>query len=133
MAALRPWGEGLPWACPHDGLAHDKGSGEPLAAQYRAAGLDMLPARATFADGTSGFEAGLAELLGRMQTGRLKVFAHLADWFDEFRGYHRKDGLVVKLADDLMSATRYAAMMLRFAAPPRRARGALTPRIGGIV
>jgi len=27
--------------------------------------------------------------------------------------YHRKDGKVVKEGDDLMSATRYAVMMLR--------------------
>ena len=27
--------------------------------------------------------------------------------------YHRKDGKLVKLKDDLMSATRYAAMSLR--------------------
>jgi len=50
----------------------------------------------------------------RMTTGRLKVFAHLADWFEEFRLYHRKDGKVVKEGDDLMSATRYGVMMLRF-------------------
>jgi hypothetical protein len=30
-----------------------------------------------------------------------------------FRLYHRKDGRVVKERDDLMSATRYAIMMLR--------------------
>ena len=29
--------------------------------------------------------------------------------------YHRKDGKVVKLGDDLMSATRYGIMMLRHA------------------
>jgi hypothetical protein len=29
--------------------------------------------------------------------------------------YHRKDGRVVKEGDDLMSATRYALMLLRFA------------------
>jgi hypothetical protein len=46
---------------------------------------------------------------------RFKVFKHLNDWFEEFRLYHRKDGRVVKEGDDLMSATRYALMMLRFA------------------
>ena len=30
-------------------------------------------------------------------------------------GYHREDGKVFKEFDDLMSATRYALMMLRFA------------------
>lgn len=113
--ALKPWGEWLPWAWPHDGLQHDKGSGEQLASQYRKHGLRMLPERATFEDGTNGVEAGLADMLDRMQTGRFKVFAHLSDWFEEFRLYHRKDGRVVKLNDDLLSATRYALMMRRFA------------------
>ena len=41
---------------------------------------------------------GLLMMLERMQTGRLKVFAHLADWFEEFRLYHRDDGKVVEAA-----------------------------------
>ncbi len=120
-ASVKPWGanpdgsQWLPWAWPHDGLQHDKGSGEQLAAQYRQQGLKMLPMRATFEDGSFGVEAGVAQLLDRMQTGRFKVFAHLADWFEEFRLYHRKDGLIVKTADDLMSATRYGVMMRRHA------------------
>ena len=60
-------------------------------------------------------EAGLIEMLERMQTGRFKVFSHLNEWFEEFRMYHRKDGKVVKVDDDLMAATRYAYMMRRFA------------------
>jgi hypothetical protein len=52
-----------------------------------------------------------------MQTGRLKVFRHLNGWFEEFRLYHRDAGKVVKLRDDLISATRYALMCLRFAKP----------------
>jgi Terminase RNaseH-like domain len=51
----------------------------------------------------------------RMQTGRFKVFRHLNDWFEEFRLYHRKDGRVFKERDDLMSATRYGVMSLRYA------------------
>ncbi len=113
--ALRGWGNWLPWAWPHDGLQHDKGSGDQLAEQYRAQGLNMLPERATFEDGTNGVEAGLMIMLDRMQTGRLKVSKHLAEWWEEFRLYHRKDGKVVKERDDLMSATRYLIMMLRFA------------------
>lgn len=120
-ASVRPWGanpdgsQWLPWAWPHDGLQHDKGSGEQLAAQYRAQGLRMLPMRATFEDGSFGVEAGIAEMLDRMQTGRFKVFSHLEDWFEEFRLYHRKDGLIVKQGDDLISATRYGYMMRRHA------------------
>jgi len=122
-AALRPWGAGLPWAWPHDGLQHSKDSGEQLAEQYRRQSLLMLPEHATFEDGSNGVEAGLFEMLDRMQTGRWKVFHHLGDWFAEFRLYHRKDGRVVKLADDLMSASRYAMMMLRFATPQDGAWG----------
>jgi phage terminase large subunit-like protein len=115
-AAIRAWGsEWVPIAWPHDGLAADKGSGDELASQYRGQHLAMLPERATFIDGASGVEAGLMLMLDRMQTGRLKVFSHLNDWYEEFRLYHRKDGKVVKEHDDLLSATRYALMMLRFA------------------
>lgn len=122
-AAVKPWGDWIPWAWPHDGLQHDKGSGEALAGQYAKHGLNMLPWKATHppADGEkegsggNSVEAGLVDMLDRMQTGRLKVFKHIGDWFEEFRMYHRKDGKVVKLDDDLMAATRYAIMMLRHA------------------
>ncbi len=114
-AAVRARGEWVPVAWPHDGLQRDKGSGEQLAKQYRDQGLNLTKDRATFDDGSNGLEAGVAEMLARMQTQRLKVFAHLQDWFEEFRLYHRKDGLIVRLTDDLMSATRYAMMMRRFA------------------
>jgi hypothetical protein len=125
-AAVRPWGE-YPWAWPHDGLQHDKGSGDQLASLYRLQGLKMLPERATFEDGSSGVEAGIAEMLERMQTGRLKVFQHLFAWFEEFNLYHRKDGLIVKENDDLLCATRYAVMMKRFA----KSKTDLKPKRGG--
>jgi phage terminase large subunit-like protein len=115
-AAIRARGTWVPVSWPHDGLQHDKGSGEQLAQQYRNQGLNMLPLRATWPDGTNGVEAGLFDMLDRMKTGRLRVAEHLNDWWHEFRLYHRKDGKVVKECDDLMSATRYAIMMLRHAA-----------------
>lgn len=111
----------VPISWPHDGLQHDKGSGEELAQQYRSAGAPFLPERAThppLPDGTpggNGLEAGISMMLDRMQSYRLKVFSNQEDWFEEFRLYHRKDGLIVKLNDDILSATRYALMMLRFA------------------
>jgi len=57
-----------------------------------------------------------------METGRFKVFRGLNDWWDEFMLYHRKDGKVVKEADDLMAATRYGVMMLRYARTAERYR-----------
>lgn len=122
---IKPWGQltaspgqtkqWMPWAWPHDGLQHDKGSGEQLAKQYGDQGLLMLPERATFEDGSNGVEAGVTDMLDRMESGRFKVFSHLADYFEEFNLYHRKDGLIVKKGDDLISASRYALMMRRFA------------------
>lgn len=130
-AALRPWGGWVPVAWPHDGLQHDKGSGEALAAQYRAQGLNMLPERATFDDGGNGVEAGVADMLDRMQTGRWKVFKHLDDWLTEFRLYHRKDGRIVKERDDVLSASRYALMMKRFAIVEPKPRGDGRPAYRG--
>lgn len=121
-AALKPWGKKLPWAWPRDGRRETlEGAGEALAKQFRDHDLRMLETHAQFEGGSVSVEAGLMEMLDRMQTGRFKVFRHLNEWFEEFRLYHRDGGTVVKLADDLMSATRYAMMMLRFAVAIREA------------
>lgn len=114
-AAIKPWGSWIPVAWPHDGLQHDKGSGDQLAKLYGDQGLNMMVERATFEDGANGVEAGIAEMLDRMLTGRWKVFNTCAEWLQERRLYHRKDGKIVKERDDVLSASRYALMMLRFA------------------
>lgn len=111
--AIRGWGAWIPVAWPHDGYQHDKGSGQQLASIYQGKGLAMLPDKAEHEEGGYGVEAGITEMLGRMQTGKFKVFEHLNDWFDEFRLYHREEGLIVKEHDDLMSATRIGVMMRR--------------------
>jgi hypothetical protein len=138
-------GTGIPVAWPHDGLQHDKGSGEALAAQYRKQGVNMLKYRATHApgpgekegEGGNGVEAGVMEMLARMESGRFKVFSHLEPFFEEFRLYHRKDGMIVKVFDDILSAVRYALMMLRHAkvnmpkrAAPIQTFTALDPEVG---
>jgi Terminase RNaseH-like domain len=105
-AAVRPWGDWIPCAWPHDGLQHDKGSADQLAGLYAAQGLNMLPEHATHEEGGNGVEAGLIEIYDRMKTGRFRVFRTLGDWFAEKRGYHRKNGLIAKQRDDLLDATR---------------------------
>jgi hypothetical protein len=62
-----------------------------------------------------------------METGRFKVFSHLETWFEEFRMYHRDNGLVVKKRDDLMDATRIGIMDLRFAAVQGPAQPIMPP------
>jgi phage terminase large subunit-like protein len=133
-AALRVWPETkwMPFAWPHDGYQHDKSSGLQLMDQYRGQGLVMLPEHARFPDGSNGVEAGLALMLSRMQTGRLKVYRHLSDWWQEFRLYHRdeKEGKPVKQIDDLLCATRYAIMSLQDALVPPAAEGGRYSRYG---
>lgn len=142
---IRAKGAWIPVAWPHDGEnATSAGAGTPLAQQYRDAQVNMLPERATHpprdgqdegedtGKGGTSVEAGLMEILERMQSGRFKVFSHLEDWFGEFRLYHRDSGKIVKLDDDLLDSTRYGVMMLRHAITkpkpqtmmPRRNHGA---------
>ena len=124
-AAIKSKGDWIPVVWPHDGLQHDKGSGEALATQYRNLGVKMHHEKVSHApdikagqqegQGGNGVEAGLMDMLDRMQTGRFKVAEHLGDFWEEIRLYHRKDGKVVKLNDDVLSAVRYGCMMLRHA------------------
>ena len=118
---VRSWGT-FPWAYPHDGEAADKGTGEALAKQYRRAGLRMLGEHATNPDGTNSVEAAVLDMLDRMNDGRWKVFDGPCPlWMEEKRLYHREDGKIIKDFDDLISASRYAMMMLRHARVPRQA------------
>lgn len=127
-AALKPWGPMMPWAWPHDGLQHDPSNGIQYAELYSQHGLNMRDTRAMFENGSISLNAGLDHMLERMITGRMKVWSHLEEWWQEFGGYHRKDGQVVKLADDLMSATRYALMDLRFAESDRMSWAFKSPK-----
>ena len=133
--ALKKHGDWIPNAWPRDGLERDKGSGIALKDQYRGHGAFMLREPAHYPDERGNHvEPGLLEMLERMRTGKFKVFANLLPWFEEKRLYHRKDNQVVKIREDIMSATRYAVMMCRFAqlptptAPP--AKGPTRPIMG---
>lgn len=111
-----------PVVWPHDGLKHEVGAGVSLADQYRMHGVNMLPGHFSNppAPGEKGggnykVEPGVNALLERMQSGRFKVFNTCVSWFEEFRMYHRDEGRIVAINDDLMAATRYAAQSLRYA------------------
>jgi|CXWL01.1.fsa_nt_gi phage terminase large subunit-like protein len=114
-AAMKPVAVNVPVAWPQDGTQRDKGSGEVLAQSYKKAGLRMLPEPAMWEEGGNSTEAGILEMQQRFTTGRLKVARHLAEWWEEFRLYHRKDGQIVKVHDDLLSATRVFVMAKRHA------------------
>jgi hypothetical protein len=61
-------------------------------------------------NGNNSIEAGLSIMLQRFETGRLQIFMSCIDTLEEMRLYHRKNGRVVPIKDDLISAMRYAAL-----------------------
>lgn len=113
----------IPVAWPHDGLKHDSYSGRTIRDLYESEGVKMLPDKFSNppspsmveGSGGNGIEAGVAYIHALMEQGLFKVFDTNEEWFKEFRMYHRKDGKIVDKNDDLMAATRYAALSQRFA------------------
>jgi len=112
---ILPFGR-IPVAWPQDGTAHET-SGETIASQYAKHGLYMLPEHATFPDGGLSTEAAIMDMDERMMQGRFRVFRTCPMWLNEYRNYHREDGKIIKLDDDLLSATQKGIMMLRKARP----------------
>jgi len=110
----------IPIAYPHDGNRKDSMGNPGLADQYRREGLNIMlehftnPPGLGEKKGTNSVEEGIQEMYQYMQQGKFKVAAHLLDWFNEFRMYHRRDGKIVPIRDDILSATRYCFMSRRF-------------------
>jgi phage terminase large subunit-like protein len=110
----------IPVAWPHDGNRRDSMGNPGLADQYRQLGCNFLPFHFENPPalgekkGGNSIEEGIMFMLQKMEDEKIHVFATLSDWWEEFRMYHRKEGKIVPLNDDLMSATRYAVMSLRF-------------------
>lgn len=124
-AAMRPIAGSVKVAWPQDGTQRES-NGETLAKAYKGHGLLMLPSHATWPDGGVSTEAGVFEMYERMTTNRYKVSRVLMEgnWGDEFRNYHRdEDGKIVKKDDDLLSASRIALMMRRYAQPGKISYG----------
>lgn len=122
--AIKAWGDWVPVAWPHDGLNTEKGTGEQLRQAYVDSGLNLLPWKATNppqagqveGEGGNSVEASILDLVDREATGKLKVFSNCNIYFEERRMYHRDlKRKLVKLNDDLLSAVRYAVMMVRHA------------------
>lgn len=122
-AATKAHGDWIPCSWPHDGLQHDKQSGKIIADLYRDSGVNMWPEPFTNPPaqgmeegrGGNGVEAGIHSMLEMMQTGRFKVFSTVKPWWEEMRMYHRRDGKIVPIMDDFISATRIAVMFRRHA------------------
>jgi phage terminase large subunit-like protein len=128
IAAKGKW---VPCAYPHDGDNREKSSGRTLADQYRELGVNMLPDPVKHQDGGNSVEAGISDMLNRMQTGRFKVFSNQGNFFEEFRLYHRRNGVIYKVDEDLIDAVRYGIMGIRYAATePRPLGNVVRPNFG---
>ena len=121
---IKKWGEWIPVAWPHDGLNTEKSTGDELRQEYQKAGLNMLPDKATNApdfsigqkegEGGNSREKSVLDMFSRMESGKFKIFATCPLWLQEKSMYHRDEkAKIVDLMDDLISASRYAHMMLR--------------------
>ena len=99
--AIKARGDWIPGAIDPASRGRSQKDGEQLLQNYVDLGLSLTPA-------DNGVESGIYEVWQRMSTGRMKVFASMRDWLDEYRIYRRDDkGRIVKERDHLMDATRY--------------------------
>jgi len=121
----------IPTSWPHDGNTRDKGSGEPLKQIYARYGLRMMAEHASHAGlhGAAAYslEGGVAEIDARERAGKWKVSRGCLAYLEERRLYHRKDGEIVKLRDDVLAAARYGLMMRRYFVPLDVCDGGLQP------
>ena len=102
-----------PCVFPHDIDTREKGSGKTLRRYYAEAGLKNTVDFKN-EDGTIHIEPGIQILYDRMKTGRFKVLDTPDNelFFREMRQYHREDGKIVPIDDDVISAVRYGAIMI---------------------
>lgn len=123
-SAINARGRWIPVSWPADGLQRGKHDGEQLKEHFKNQGVNVLMQSARYKDGKKNGgmmpkEPIVQEIDERMRSGRFKVFNTLPQWFREKRMYHRDDGVIEPINDDIMSATSYAVMMRRWAALPK--------------
>lgn len=100
--ALRARGDWIPGR--GDAAAREGHSNDTVLSLYKARGV-----RLALTD--KSVDAGIAAVMSRLSTGKLKVFSTCQKWLEEYRGYSYDDKQkVVKVNDHLMDATRFAVM-----------------------
>ena len=119
-------GASIPVVVPHDAFKHDSANSgmkfiDILKQTY---GLNVIPEPFTNPPDTRGktearnVEYGVNWMLSMMEQGKLKIFGTCTKFLQEMKLYHRKDGKIVDRNDDMISATRYACLMMtRFGKP----------------
>lgn len=108
--AIKARGKWIPGVIDPAARGRAQADGLRLIETYEQLGLLL-----TVADNT--VEAGLYDVWAMLETGRLKIFSHLANWLGEYRLYRRDEkGHIIKKNDHLMDDTRYYVRSGRAAA-----------------
>jgi phage terminase large subunit-like protein len=117
----------IPVAWPADTGVRDRQTMQPLTKLYAQYGLKMMmePASLPGITGQAKFslEGGVAEIDAWERAGKWKVHRRCLAYLEERRLYHRKDGEIVRLRDDVLAAARYAFMNRRYFKPLDVCRG----------
>jgi phage terminase large subunit-like protein len=127
---LKMKGKWIPVAWPHDGAHREKSSGIELRNHFLERDVSMISMPACYSSdrlGAQPVEPIVAELCERIESSRFKVFPQCRKFLDEFRGLHRKNGVIQQVRDDLVKAVFCALMMLRFAATDKASRPQKAP------
>ena len=110
----------IPIAYPHDGNRRDSMGNPGLADQYRQHGCNFMlehftnPPALGQIKGSNSVEEGIQQMIQWMESGKFRVKSSLSHLLQEYRQYHRKDGKIVPIRDDTMSALRYCFQSRRF-------------------
>jgi len=110
-AAANSYWPDAPIVFPHDVDQTEKGSGQTVRRYYEKAGIKHARDFKNI-DGSIKVEPGIFDIYERMKDGRFKVFSTCTEFWHEFRLYHRDEGKLVKVNDDVMDAMRYGAVMV---------------------
>ena len=117
--AINSRGKWKPVAWPHDGEKRDPDSGKRFHAMLRDNyECNMLQHSARYKADKGGAQPQwpiIETVRDRQEDGRWKVFRTCVDWIKESRSYHTKNGLIVPRRDDVLKASFYALMMIRYA------------------
>ena len=119
-------GDSIPVVVPHDAFKHDGAtSGRRFVDLLKNDfGLNVVyqpfsnPPGPDGKHGGNSVEFGVNWMHSQMDNGNFKVFSTCTKFLQEMKLYHRKDGKIIDRSDDMISATRYASIMMdRHGAP----------------
>ncbi len=99
-AAIKRHGEWIVGAIDPASNSSSQVDGRKLLELYRSLGLQLVEAE-------NAVSTGISTVWEAMVNGTLKVMPSCQNFWREFRGYHRKNGKIVKVDDHIMDASRY--------------------------